>query len=717
MERRAPARDDPEAGSCAIRPTGQGPFDPQVHGVLLVPRPEVAAGEILAEQRGPEEDDGAPRARLGRQTVSLARAHPALLASAVAVVLCSIALRDLLGPGTVRGAVVAAFPADPSRLFAESVSGFRTTGLGGTAAGSPALVALGGLSWLLLGSTALAQKVLLGGLPVLAGIAMYRAVARETGDRLAAVIAAAAHALSGAVLWALSDGRIDVLVALAAVPALADRLESAFQEEPPAHRRRFVVGLGVAIAVGVSFFPGVVLAFAVLVLVRLLAAPARLRGAGLTLGGLVVGSLLLLPFVPVLAADHAAALGSSIGTLDVHRIGRLALGSGPGTGVVAWFLPLSALFGLSLAGGELRGRALRATLGAVIGLGLAWASAAGVLPAALADQVAYTALVATCEALLVGYGLASLAGGVGRESFGWRQLGAAAITAVLAGGLVLQASAAMLGGWAWGGPEAVPAAWAVVAGRSGGAFRVLWLGDDRGLAFPAPGGDPEGIVDAGGRSVRFTLTDRSGVTVLDTGLPLAGPAAVSLRLVLERVLSGGTRHAGALLGPFGVHFVVAREGDLPPPVLSLLGEQLDLDAVPTDGLTIFRNGHALPPAAVSTDPDTAAIAATSSLEAVERLEDPSASPATPVPGGWDAQVPAPGTVLLSTEYLSGFRATAAGSALPVAPSFGWATRVDAAPGRVQVRYADQWKRTAAMWALAILWAAALWITRKPGASR
>ena len=683
-----------------------------------IPKWLEAAGEILAEQRSPEEDGDLPRPGLGRQTVSLARAHPVLLASAVAAVVCAVALRDLLGPDSVRGAVVAAFPAEPSGLLAEAVSSFRTTGLGGGAAGSPALAALAGLSWLLLGSVDLAQKVLVGGLPVLAGVTMYRAVARETTDRLAAVVAAAAYALSGAVLWALSDGRIDVLVALAAVPALADRLESAFHEDPPAQRRRFVVGLGVAIAVGVSFFPGILLSVAVLVAVRALTAPARLRGLGLTVGGLLVGGLLILPFLPVLVAGDAAALGSSLATIDVDRIGRLSLGSGPGTGMVAWFLPIAAAFGLSLAGGDLRGRALRAAIGAVAGLGLAWASAAGVLPEPFANEVAYVALAAASEALLVGYGVASLAGGVGRESFGWRQVGAAAIAAVLTGGLMLQAIAAMVGGWAWGGPEAVPAAWAVVADRSGDEFRVLWIGDDRGLAFPAPGGDPKGIVEAGDRSVRFTLTDREGVTILDTGRPLAGPGADRLRSSLELILAGGTRHAGALLAPFGVRFVVAREGDVPPPVLAELGEQLDLDGIPADGLTIFRNAIALPTAGVSLDPETAAIAAAGSVAAEERLYDPTVAATTSVPGGWDAQTPAGGTLLLSSEHLSGFRATAAdGSSPPVERSFGWAMRVDAPVGRVAVRDADQWQRTAAMWTLAILWAAALWITRKPGSSR
>jgi GT2 family glycosyltransferase len=685
-----------------------------------LPRWFEAAGEILAEQRELDrEDEGrAPRVRLRHHTVSLARAHPAFLASVVALVVGGVAYREMFGPATIGGAVVASFPVSPAGLFSELVSGFRTTGLGGADAGSPALAAIGSLSSLLFGSTRLAQKVLLGGLPVLAGLTTYRAVARQTADRLAGAIAGIAYALSGTVLWAFSDGRIDVLVALAALPALADRLESAFEADAPAQRRRFVVGLGIALAVGVSFFPGVLPAVGVLVVVRVLAAPARIRGVGLTLGGVVAGALLVLPLLPSLVAADAAELGSRIGTLDVHRIGRLALGPGPGTGVVAWFLPVAALLGLSLASDELRGRALRAALAAVAGLGLAWASAAGYLPVPLSNPVAYLGLAAVSEAMLAGYGLASLAGGVGRESFGWRQFGAAGLTVVLAVGVTLQAAASMVGGWAWGGPEAIPAAWAVVANRTEGDFRVLWLGDDQGLAFPAPGGDPVGIFEAGPDSVRFNLTDRSGITILDTGRSLTGPGVVYLEDALARLLSGETRYAGALLGPLGVRFVVARAGDLPAGVVADLAAQIDLDVIPTDGLVIFRNTHALPPAAVTSDAETASLAASSSAEAIQRLDDTTAMPATVVPGGWDATSTSPGTLLLASERLSGYRATdGAGVPLDVATSFGWATRVATPPGEVHVRYADQWRRTSVVWVLAILWMAALWITRKPGSSR
>ena len=184
------------------------------------------------------------------------------------------------------------------------------------------------------------------------------------------------------------------------------------------------------------------------------------------------------------------------------------------------------------------------------------------------------------------------------------------------------------------------------------------------------------------------------------------------------MLAGGTRHTGALLGPLGVRYVVAREGDLPAGARAALGTQLDLDPIPSEGLVIYRNAHALPPAAVSTDPITAQIAASSSLDQIQRLADPGAAAAARVPGGWDASGADGAAVLIGSERVSGFRAhDASGSSVPVATSFGWATRTEISGGEVHVRDADQWVRTLSVWVLALLWAVALWITRKPGSSR
>jgi hypothetical protein len=153
-------------------------------------------------------------------------------------------------------------------------------------------------------------------------------------------------------------------------------------------------------------------------------------------------------------------------------------------------------------------------------------------------------------------------------------------------------------------------------------------------------------------------------------------------------------------------------------VVAALSAQIDLDVIPTDGLVIFRNNHALPPVAVTSDAETISLAARASTEEIQRLDDTTAVPTTVVPGGWAATTTVPGALLLASEWLPGYRASdAEGTGLDVATSFGWAMRVTMPPGEVHVRYADQWQRTAGVWVLAILWIAALWITRKPGSSR
>jgi hypothetical protein len=206
----------------------------------------------------------------------------------------------------------------------------------------------------------------------------------------------------------------------------------------------------------------------------------------------------------------------------------------------------------------------------------------------------------------------------------------------------------------------------VIASSAPGPFRILWLGDPDGDRFPAPGGDPISLVEAGERTVRFGLTDREGLTALDEGRARSGRGYDELRGVLERLLAGGTLHAGALLGPFGVRFVIAGEGDLPPGVAERLSEQLDLDRVPAGGLTIFRNAAALPTAFVSSN--------------------------APVPDRADP------------------------AAVEPFPGYGWAIAAPVQAGTVAVRFTDQWVRTVELVLLALLWVLALWVTRKPGSA-
>jgi hypothetical protein len=46
-------------------------------------------------------------------------------------------------------------------------------------------------------------------------------------------------------------------------------------------------------------------------------------------------------------------------------------------------------------------------------------------------------------------------------------------------------------------------------------------------------------------------------------------------------------------------------------------------------------------------------------------------------------------------------------------AFGWATSFPVEGPSISIRYGAQLPRTIAIWVLAAVWAAALWITRKP----
>src|SRR6185503_7450679 len=245
-----------------------------------LPRWFERAEEFLDE--GLEEFDDEELGRpLPRRAASVAAGHPVLLGSILAIGLGALAVRQFVGPEVLSGGALAAFPADLGDFFREFGSGVRTTVLGGVQPGSPALAGLGAGSWVAFGSTALAQKVLLGAVPALAGIAMYRAMARQTGSPASAVVAAAAYVLSATMLWSFSEGRLSLLVVLAILPLAWDRIDAAFARRAPEHPFRFGVGLGVALSIGAAFAPAIVLPVALFALVNLVAGRRRDRGSAL----------------------------------------------------------------------------------------------------------------------------------------------------------------------------------------------------------------------------------------------------------------------------------------------------------------------------------------------------------------------------------------------------------------------------------------------------
>ncbi|HYT29608.1 MAG TPA: glycosyltransferase family 2 protein, partial [Actinomycetota bacterium] len=487
------------------------------------------AAEALRPVAGDDDESSGPLpgARLRR----IVGSHPVASAWTIATVIALIAYRHLSGASPLVGGALARFPSAPFGFFGELVSGIRHTGLGGTAPASPALGILGVGSVLTFGSPPLLQKALLLVLPAVAGVTAYRGLRSLGVERVPGVLAASCYALSAAVLWGVSDGRLPELIFLAALPWVATRLSEAFG---PLNARpvRWVVGTGLGLAVVGSFFPGLALAAAVVIGVSALIVPkggGRAGGAMRVAAAAAVAAALAAPVIVAVVRSGGAGLADAAGTTGFGDLLRLSLGPAPGAWRPGFFLPLAAALGLAFVSGAYRVAAGRAVLAGVASVYLAWAAAAGWLPSPLANPVAYVGVAALSFTTLVALGLDSLASGVARTSFGYRQVGSGLMIALVSFGLVGQSVQAMQGSWAVGGPERLPPAYQVIGSGSPPAYRVLWVGRRVGGALPAPGGLPDGHVAVGPASVRFAVTGTGGASALDVGRAASGPGYDRLR--------------------------------------------------------------------------------------------------------------------------------------------------------------------------------------------
>jgi hypothetical protein len=461
-----------------------------------------------------------------------------------------------------------------------------------------------------------------------------------------------------------------------------------------------------------SFLPGLALGIALMIAAHVVGGRRRGRGLAITLLGAATGGLLAFPVVADIVSDPAASLSSFVGTDDPWSVLRLAPGAGPGTWVLAGFLPVAAVLCFAAAERAEFGRVARAMAVVVAGVVLAWLSAAGYLPEALANPPVYLLTAAFGAAAVVAYGASGLVSGLEQQAFGVRQFGAALLTLVLAVGIGAQSLQVTLAEWEVR-PNGLPPAWPVVDATAPGEFRILWIGSSAGDRFPAPGGDPIGIVEASGASLRFGLTDRRGVSALDTGRPTFGPGYDYLRSALLELLAGETAHAGMLLAPLGVRYVVADEGDLPAPAAALLDVQADLDRVPAGGLTIFRNAAALPTAFVATDPDWTPAADASSFPQIAARPIVNVRRIAPPEAGGTSGADQAGEVVVADQFDPGWRIENGGERLSPHRAFGWAISSEVEPGSISFIFTGQSMRSAEMALLGLLWLAALWITRKP----
>jgi hypothetical protein len=97
--------------------------------------------------------------------------------------------------------------------------------------------------------------------------------------------------------------------------------------------------------------------------------------------------------------------------------------------------------------------------------------------------------------------------------------------------------------------------------------------------------------------------------------------------------------------------------------------------------------------------------------ATQRLTSVPAVPLSQVEGGWSGATGGGNLAVVSMEFDDAW--TVQGPVAEPARAFGWATSFPVDGPSISIRYGAQLPRTIAVWVLAAVWIAALWITRKP----
>jgi hypothetical protein len=390
---------------------------------------------------------------------------------------------------------------------------------------------------------------------------------------------------------------------------------------------------------------------------------------------------------------------------------------------VAWFLPAAALLSFAVVDRTHSRAALRSLVLAVSGVGLAWASAAGYLPEDLSNVPAYLAIGALAAASMVSLGLASVAGRAPGQTVGYRHVLVAVLSGLLLGGLVLTSVQTALGEWEFGA-DRLPPAWPIVTDPDlGFTGRVLVLGRDDGEPLTAPAGDPDGVVVTPAGTVAYALIEPEGRSMVDLARGNGGPGYEALEEAVATAVSGRTVHGGSVLAPFAVGSIVAEEGTLPAGIVEALTAQFDLDRVTAGGLVIFRNAAGLPRASVLAIPGFAEAAAADDplgMALVDRSPDGTTPPVEEIAmDGASSYATVPGTSAERDLYLAdqdalGWRLVTPAGSQPPDDAFGWAAGWPVAPGdEVTLRHEPNPGLKVELAVLAVAWAAALWVTRKP----
>ncbi len=648
----------------------------------------------------------------------------ATVIGAILAVLLIFGSRHLLTRGVAPVGQIPDVP-DAFTLLREWLGGWRTVGTGGPGNAPSALLLLAGGRLVFFWGTGLFDTLLVVAPVLLGPIGVYR-LARPLASPRVGAIGALVYACNPVTVSAISAGRWEALVILAAAPFMLGALIRIGDYSPfggqgglagPAVADRNLpvrlIRFGFLVAVVATFAPAVIPIAAVMCLVFALATLA-LGSGGRPQDYLLAGAVGVVAPVSLngpWSFDFLQGLswrwivGPMSPEANVNSLLEL-LQFAPGAPPARWIalgLVVAAALGLVVANSAHFHLAATGWLLAVVFWLLIWAGRRGWIPFSLptAEAMLAPAAIGLTLAVIVGVrGLELEFVGVekrSRRSRAMAGLGAVAVACLFFTGLLSSLSGL------WEAPTQSFSASTQFLVRQQQVEneelqpgRVLWIGDASVLPLDVV------VSDSG---IEYAVSD--GGRPEARGRWMAGPVGATdgIGAQLDLARAGEVVRLGRLLAPYGIDNVVVVRQLAPAPyvgpqvdpaggVLRSLSQQLDLERVPgVPSLIVFRNTSSAGLAPILPSPDAA-----SASTAVEQLDIDLARESAPIinnrPGKWILSMPADSEVLLALDS-NGLVATGARS--EVNPGFDDLAVIPAGPaGEVYIEYGPRLRRQLAL---------------------
>lgn len=679
--------------------------DAEVAGLQLRGSARVSAYLRSRELR--QVDPDSTTERRWRQTAGSA---PALAWLSV-IVLVLVGSRDLISGGVPRFGEFLAFPASPSGMVGDYLSGWWGHGLGSNTAVPTGMGLIGVASVATLFNMGLLNTLAVVGMLFAGHLGIWRLASLfpTARARVAALVVYAAVPLPTQLLggghwtalacYAAGPWGLHLLRRFAGIESSGSVTDTKVEHYVSVDRSRLVrrgAQLILLAAVAFAFAP----AFALLLvgMAALMAlgtvvvggsSKAALTIVAASVGAVIVGFVLNLPWsLSLLGGDGwTAVVGVPVATSRSLGVGNLLrfLDDRGGATTVSILLFLPVVVSPLVARAWRFTWAVRGAL-LVFGFGaLAVLDDRADLPFRMPEPGVLLVPVAIGMALSAATLAAAFQDDVLAGQFGWRQpLGLLTSVAVVFG--VLPGLTAVADGQ-WGMPNGtlVDALAEFATDPPEGDFRVLWLGDPQVIPVAAYTYQP---------GIGMAITDDGPITIAERWAGKPTGIEEEVATALRQMAAGATVRGGRLLAPFAIRYIVVPVADgvngtienplpIPEGLLAVLDNQLDMASRLTNppNYRVFENTAFTPTRSLLT-PLGAEASNKAGGDALTQADLTGSTPfavGAPDRGDFTGTLP-PGTVHLAVPYDSGWKLTVGGVGVEPRRAFGSTVAFDLPSG-------------------------------------